>query len=86
MVFHLEPVSAGPGIVLRVVLLGGSDTLEDGLLLMAPRLTAGLCYEKIAQAAERASRTSEVWAACATCLTPSVIILSGSVAECGSTA
>ncbi len=30
---HLEPVSAGPGIIREYVRLGGSDTLEDGSAL-----------------------------------------------------
>ena len=83
---HLEPVSAGPGIIREYVRLGGSDTLEDGSALDGAEIDRrALAGEKIAQAAEERSGRAlgEVLGSMCNMLDPSVIILSGSVAECG---
>ena len=83
---HLEPVSAGPGIIREYVRLGGSDTLEDGSALDGAEIDRrALDGEKIAQAAEERSGRAlgEVLGSMCNMLDPSVIILSGSVAECG---
>ena len=82
---HLEPVSAGPGIIREYVRLGGSDTLEDGSALDGAEIDRrALAGEKIAQAAEERSGRAlgEVLGSMCNMLDPSVIILSGSVAEC----
>ena len=84
---HLEPVSAGPGIIKEYVRLGGLEKMEDGSALhgaeIERRAQAG---EKIAQEAEARSGRAlgEVLGSMCNMLDPAVIILSGSVAECGS--
>lgn len=84
---HLEPVAAGPGIIEEYVRLGGSATLPDGSPMdgaeIDRRAAAG---DEAARAAEaRAGRAlGEVLGSMCNMLDPSCVILSGSVAQCGS--
>lgn len=84
---HLEPVAAGPGIIAEYVRLGGDQTLPDGTPVdgaeIDRRAAAG---DDAARAAEaRAGRAlGEVLGSMCNMLDPDVVILSGSVAQCGS--
>lgn len=83
---HLEPVAAGPGIIAEYRRLGGDETLPDGTPVdgaeIDRRAAAG---DEAAQAAEaRAGRAlGEVLGSMCNMLDPDVVILSGSVAQCG---
>ena len=83
---HLEPIAAGPGIIEEYVRLGGDAELPDGTPMdgaeIDRRAAAG---DKNAQAAEaRAGRAlGEVLGSMCNMLDPDVVILSGSVAQCG---
>ncbi len=83
---HLEPIAAGPGIIREYVRLGGDETLPDGTPMHGAeidrRAAAG---DEAAKAAEaRAGRAlGEVLGSMCNMLDPDVVILSGSVAQCG---
>ena len=83
---HLEPIAAGPGIIAEYVRLGGDAELPDGAPMdgaeIDRRAAAG---DKNAKAAEaRAGRAlGEVLGSMCNMLDPDVVILSGSVAQCG---
>ena len=83
---HLEPIAAGPGIIREYVRLGGDETLSDGTPMhgaeIDKRAAAG---DEAAKAAEaRAGRAlGEVLGSMCNMLDPDVVILSGSVAQCG---
>lgn len=82
---HLEPIAAGPGIIREYVRLGG-DAEYDGRPMdgaeIDRRAAAG---DEAARAAEaRAGRAlGEVLGSMCNMLDPDVVILSGSVAQCG---
>ena len=83
---HLEPIAAGPGIIREYVRLGGDETQPDGTPMdgaeIDRRAAAG---DEAAKAAEaRAGRAlGEVLGSMCNMLDPDVVILSGSVAQCG---
>lgn len=83
---HLEPVASGPGIVREYLRLGGSPTAPDGTPVggaLIDRLAAS--GDEAAVAAERRAGQAlgEVLGSMCNMLDPSVVILSGSVAQCG---
>ena len=83
---HLEPIAAGPGIIREYVRLGGDAEKPDGTPMdgaeIDRRAAAG---DEAAKAAEaRAGRAlGEVLGSMCNMLDPDVVILSGSVAQCG---
>ena len=83
---HLEPIAAGPGIIREYVRLGGEAEKPDGTPMdgaeIDRRAAAG---DEAAKAAEaRAGRAlGEVLGSMCNMLDPDVVILSGSVAQCG---
>lgn len=83
---HLEPIAAGPGIIREYVRLGGDAEKPDGAPMdgaeIDRRAAAG---DEAAKAAEaRAGRAlGEVLGSMCNMLDPDVVILSGSVAQCG---
>ena len=83
---HLEPIAAGPGIIREYVRLGGEAEKPDGAPMdgaeIDRRAAAG---DEAAKAAEaRAGRAlGEVLGSMCNMLDPDVVILSGSVAQCG---
>lgn len=84
---HLEPVAAGPGIVSEYVRRGGTKTLPDGTPVdgaeIDRRAAAGDEAARAAQA--RAGHAlGEVLGSMCNMLDPACVILSGSVAQCGS--
>lgn len=83
---HLEPIAAGPGIIREYVRLGGAETKDDGTPMdgaeIDRRAAAGDEAAKSAEA--RAGRAlGEVLGSMCNMLDPDVVILSGSVAQCG---
>lgn len=84
---HLEPIAAGPGIIREYVRLGGDETLPDGTPMHGAEIDARAAAgdEAAIAAEERAGRAlGEVLGSMCNMLDPSCVILSGSVAQCGS--
>ena len=84
---HLETIACGPGIIERYLELGGAATTEDGApvdgAVIDQRAAAG---DKAALSAEARSghAIGEVLGSLVNMFDPDNIILSGSVAQCGS--
>ena len=83
---HLEPIAAGPGIIREYLRLGGDAEKPDGTPMdgaeIDRRAAAGDDAAKAAEA--RAGRAlGEVLGSMCNMLDPDVVILSGSVAQCG---
>ena len=83
---HLEPIAAGPGIIREYVRQGGDAEKPDGTPMdgaeIDRRAAAGDAAAKAAEA--RAGRAlGEVLGSMCNMLDPDVVILSGSVAQCG---
>ena len=82
---HLEPIAAGPGIIEEYVRLGGDDAYDGKPMDGAEIDRRAAAGDEAACAAEaRAGRAlGEVLGSMVNMLDPSVVILSGSVAQCG---
>lgn len=82
---HLEPIAAGPGIIEEYVRLGGADAYDGKPMDGAEIDRRAATGDEAACAAEaRAGRAlGEVLGSMVNMLDPSVVILSGSVAQCG---
>lgn len=82
---HLEPIAAGPGIIAEYVRLGGDETYDGKPMDGAEIDRRAMAGDEAACAAEaRAGRAlGEVLGSMVNMLDPSVVILSGSVAQCG---
>lgn len=82
---HLEPIAAGPGIIAEYVRLGGDETYDGKPMDGAEIDRRAMAGDEAACAAEaRAGRAlGEVLGSMINMLDPSVVILSGSVAQCG---
>ena len=78
---HLEPIAAGPGIIEEYLRLSGAEPGLDGAAVdaLARKGDASACA-----AQERAGRAlGEVLGGICNMLDPELVILSGSVAQCG---
>lgn len=84
---HLEPIAAGPGIIREYVRLGGDEALSDGTPMHGAEIDrrAAAGDEAAIAAEDRAGHAlGEVLGSMCNMFDPACVILSGSVAQCGS--